>query len=49
MSNNSARVLRWGVRRSLRKLAPSYVFLASEESRFITGAVLDLTGGEMLP
>jgi NAD(P)-dependent dehydrogenase (short-subunit alcohol dehydrogenase family) len=31
------------------EIAPSYVFLASEESRFITGAVLDLTGGEMLP
>lgn len=31
------------------ELAPSYVFLASDESRFVTGAVLDLTGGEMLP
>jgi NAD(P)-dependent dehydrogenase (short-subunit alcohol dehydrogenase family) len=31
------------------ELAPSYVFLASEESRFVTGAVLDLTGGKMLP
>jgi NAD(P)-dependent dehydrogenase (short-subunit alcohol dehydrogenase family) len=31
------------------ELAPTYVFLASDESRFITGAVFDLTGGEMLP
>ncbi|HWF47076.1 MAG TPA: SDR family oxidoreductase [Bryobacteraceae bacterium] len=31
------------------ELAPTYVFLASDESRFVTGAVLDLTGGEMLP
>lgn len=31
------------------ELAPVYVFLASDESRYITGAVFDLTGGEMLP
>ena len=31
------------------ELAPMYVFLASDESRFITGGVFDLTGGEMLP
>ncbi|MBV8553359.1 MAG: SDR family oxidoreductase [Acidobacteriaceae bacterium] len=31
------------------ELAPTYVFLASNESRFVTGAVLDLTGGKMLP
>jgi NAD(P)-dependent dehydrogenase (short-subunit alcohol dehydrogenase family) len=31
------------------ELAPVYVFLASNESRYITGAVFDLTGGEMLP
>jgi NAD(P)-dependent dehydrogenase (short-subunit alcohol dehydrogenase family) len=31
------------------ELAPSYVFLASNDARFVTGAVLDLTGGEMLP
>jgi NAD(P)-dependent dehydrogenase (short-subunit alcohol dehydrogenase family) len=31
------------------ELAPSYVFLAGDESRFITGAVFDLTGGKMLP
>ncbi len=30
-------------------LAPVYVFLASNESRYVTGAVFDLTGGEMLP
>jgi hypothetical protein len=26
-----------------------YVFLASDESRFITGGVFDVTGGKMLP
>ncbi len=31
------------------ELAPMYVFLASDESRFITGGVFDVTGGEMLP
>jgi hypothetical protein len=31
------------------ELAPAYVFLASPESRFITGSVLDVTGGKMLP
>ncbi len=31
------------------ELAPMYVFLASDESRYITGGVFDLTGGEMLP
>lgn len=31
------------------ELAPAYVFLASDESRFINGAIFDLTGGEMLP
>lgn len=31
------------------ELAPTYVFLACEESRYITGGVFDLTGGEMLP
>ena len=31
------------------ELAPMYVFLASDESRFITGGVFDLTGGKMLP
>jgi NAD(P)-dependent dehydrogenase (short-subunit alcohol dehydrogenase family) len=31
------------------ELAPMYVFLASDESRFVTGGVFDLTGGEMLP
>lgn len=31
------------------ELAPIYVFLAGDESRYITGAVFDLTGGEMLP
>ncbi len=31
------------------ELAPSYVFLATQEASFINGSVLDLTGGEMLP
>jgi NAD(P)-dependent dehydrogenase (short-subunit alcohol dehydrogenase family) len=31
------------------ELAPMYVFLASDESRFITGGIFDLTGGKMLP
>ena len=31
------------------ELAPAYVLLASQESRFITGSVMDLTGGKMLP
>ena len=33
-----------------RELAPAYVFLAVEqESSYITGSVVDLTGGKMLP
>jgi NAD(P)-dependent dehydrogenase (short-subunit alcohol dehydrogenase family) len=31
------------------ELAPIYVFLVSDESRYITGGVFDLTGGKMLP
>ncbi|MBV9406688.1 MAG: SDR family oxidoreductase [Acidobacteriaceae bacterium] len=31
------------------ELAPMYVFLVSEESRYITGGIFDLTGGKMLP
>ena len=31
------------------ELAPMFVFLASEESRYITGGVFDVTGGKMLP
>jgi NAD(P)-dependent dehydrogenase (short-subunit alcohol dehydrogenase family) len=31
------------------ELAPAYVFLASDESRYVNGAILDLTGGKMLP
>jgi NAD(P)-dependent dehydrogenase (short-subunit alcohol dehydrogenase family) len=32
------------------ELAPAYVFLAAQqESSFITGSILDLTGGKMLP
>jgi len=29
------------------ELAPSYVFLAAEDSSFITGALLDVTGGQL--
>ena len=31
------------------ELAPAYVFLASAESNYVTGSVMDLTGGKMLP
>jgi NAD(P)-dependent dehydrogenase (short-subunit alcohol dehydrogenase family) len=31
------------------ELAPAYVFLASDEARFVNGAVMDMTGGKMLP
>jgi|SRR5579883_2369455 len=31
------------------ELAPAYVYLASGESSYVTGSVMDLTGGEMLP
>jgi NAD(P)-dependent dehydrogenase (short-subunit alcohol dehydrogenase family) len=31
------------------ELAPAYVFLASQDSSYITGSVMDLTGGKMLP
>ena len=31
------------------ELAPAYVFLASGESSYITGSVMDLTGGKKLP
>jgi NAD(P)-dependent dehydrogenase (short-subunit alcohol dehydrogenase family) len=31
------------------ELAPAYVFLACGESSYITGSVLDVTGGKMLP
>jgi len=30
------------------ELAPAYVFLASDDSRFMTGEVIGLTGGEPL-
>jgi hypothetical protein len=31
------------------ELAPAYVFLASSDSSYITGSVLDVTGGEQIP
>jgi NAD(P)-dependent dehydrogenase (short-subunit alcohol dehydrogenase family) len=31
------------------ELAPAYVFLATQESSYVTGSVMDLTGGKMLP
>ncbi|MGE5487864.1 MAG: SDR family oxidoreductase [bacterium] len=31
------------------ELAPAYVYLASHDSSYVTGSVMDLTGGRMLP
>lgn len=31
------------------ELAPAYVYLASTESSYVTGSVMDLTGGRLLP
>ena len=31
------------------ELAPAYVFLASGDSSYVTGSVMDMTGGKMLP
>ena len=31
------------------ELAPAYVFLASNDARYITGSVIDVTGGRQLP
>jgi NAD(P)-dependent dehydrogenase (short-subunit alcohol dehydrogenase family) len=31
------------------ELAPAYVFPASNESSYMTGSILDMTGGKMLP
>jgi len=31
------------------ELAPAYVFLATPDSSYVTGSVMDLTGGKMLP
>jgi hypothetical protein len=31
------------------ELAPMYVFLASDDARYITGGIFDVTGGKMLP
>jgi NAD(P)-dependent dehydrogenase (short-subunit alcohol dehydrogenase family) len=31
------------------ELAPAYVFLASDDSRFVTGEVIGVTGGRLLP
>ena len=31
------------------ELAPAYVYLASHDSSYVTGSVMDLTGGQMLP
>jgi hypothetical protein len=31
------------------ELAPAYVYLASSDSSYVTGSVMDLTGGRMLP
>ena len=31
------------------ELAPAYVYLATQDSSYVTGSVMDLTGGKMLP
>jgi NAD(P)-dependent dehydrogenase (short-subunit alcohol dehydrogenase family) len=31
------------------ELAPAYVFLASNDASYITGSIVDVTGGEMIP
>ena len=31
------------------ELAPAFVFLASNDARYITGSVVDVTGGEQIP
>ncbi|HET9545131.1 MAG TPA: SDR family oxidoreductase, partial [Gaiellaceae bacterium] len=31
------------------ELAPAYVFLASDEARFVVGEVIGVTGGLLLP
>jgi len=31
------------------ELAPAYVFLASNDARYITGSVIDVTGGQQIP
>jgi NAD(P)-dependent dehydrogenase (short-subunit alcohol dehydrogenase family) len=31
------------------EMAPAYVYLASQDSSYVTGSVMDLTGGKMLP
>ena len=33
----------------LAELAPAFVYLATDESSYVTGSVMDLTGGRMLP
>lgn len=31
------------------ELAPAYVYLASQDASYVTGSIMDLTGGKMLP
>jgi NAD(P)-dependent dehydrogenase (short-subunit alcohol dehydrogenase family) len=31
------------------EMAPAYVFLATEDSSYMTGSIMDLTGGQLLP
>ena len=45
---NSARTRRSGAPGQPAELAPLYVFLASQESSYITGEVIGVTGGRPL-
>ena len=31
------------------EMAPAFVYLATDDSRYVTASVMDLTGGKMLP
>jgi NAD(P)-dependent dehydrogenase (short-subunit alcohol dehydrogenase family) len=43
------RAAAWDGPAQTAELAPTYVFLASDESRFVVGEVIGVTGGLLLP